>query len=90
MKRRPNKDKVFDHVYGVLTDLGYKISGEIGLFKQSLYEEFVYYIDGRRYKEDYLEEFTELVLETLLDDSPAQVTDKVTVPEAAGEDFTVY
>lgn len=85
MKRRPNKDKVFDHVYTVLEDLGYKISGEIGLFKDSLYEEFVNYIDDRRYNEEYLHEFTDLVLDTLLDESPSQVTDKITVPRAVGK-----
>jgi len=75
VKKRPNKEQLFLYVIEELKKLDIVINGNISGFKDELYEEFVYFMAGKRFSQVRMDEFIDALLDALLDDNPQHVED---------------
>jgi len=83
--KKPTSQEVFDIFLLALQDEDVKLAGDIGGFKDALYQGFKEYTYRKRYTEEMLWEYIELALDSLVgDDQPMQQTDYIKGQQAAG------
>lgn len=83
--KKPTAQEVFDIFLLALQDEDIKLAGDIGGFKDALYQGFKDFTYRKRYTEEMLWEYIELALDSLVgDDQPMQQTDYIKGQQAAG------
>ena len=83
--KKPTSQEVFDIFLLALQDEDIKLAGDIGGFKDALYQGFKDFTYRKKYNEEMLWEYIEYALDSLMDtDSPMQQTDYLTGQSAAG------
>jgi len=83
--KKPTSQEVFDIFLLALQDEDIKLAGDIGGFKDALYQGFKDFTYRKKYTEEMLWEYIEYALDSLMDtDSPMQQTDYLTGQSAAG------
>lgn len=83
--KKPTSQEVFDIFLLALQDEDVKLAGDIGGFKDALYQGFKEFTYRKKYSEEMLWEYIELALDSLVgDDQPMQQTDYLKGQQAAG------
>ena len=83
--KKPTAQEVFDIFLLALQDEDIKLAGDIGGFKDALYQGFKEFTYRKKYSEEMLWEYIELALDSLVgDDQPMQQTDYLKGQQAAG------
>lgn len=83
--KKPTAQEVFDIFLLALQDENIKIAGDIGGFKDALYQGFKDFTYRKKYNEEMLWEYIELALDSIVeDDQPMQQTDYLKGQQAAG------
>ena len=83
--KKPTAQEVFDIFLLALQDENIKIAGDIGGFKDALYQGFKDFTYRKKYNEEMLWEYIELALDSIVeDDEPMQQTDYLKGQQAAG------
>lgn len=84
--KKPTAQEVFDIFLLALQDENIKIAGDIGGFKEVLYQGFKDFVYRKKYEEEMLWEYIELALDSLIEtDQPMQQTDYMHGQNSAGK-----
>ena len=84
--KKPTSQEVFDIFLLALQDEDVKLAGDIGGFKDALYQGFKEFTYRKKYSEEMLWEYIEYALDSLLEnEEPMQQTDYLGGQQAAGE-----
>lgn len=83
--KKPTSQEVFDIFLLALQDEDVKLAGDIGGFKDALYQGFKEFTYRKKYSEEMLWEYIEYALDSLLEnEEPMQQTDYLKGQQAAG------
>lgn len=83
--KKPTSEEVFEFFLLALQDEEVKLAGDIGGFKDALYQGFKDYTYRKKYTEEMLFDYIDYALESILgDDQPMQQTDYTLGQNVAG------
>ena len=83
--KKPTSEEVFELFLLALQDEEVKLAGDIGGFKDALYQGFKDYTYRKKYTEEMLFDYIDYALESILgDDQPMQQTDYTLGQNVAG------
>ena len=83
--KKPTSEEVFEFFLLALQDEEVKIAGDIGGFKDALYQGFKDFTYRKKYTEEMLFDYIDYALESILeDDQPMQQTDYMHAQNVAG------
>ena len=83
--KKPTSEEVFEFFLLALQDEEVKLAGDIGGFKDALYQGFKDYTYRKKYTEEMLFDYIDYALESILgDDQPMQQTDYTMGQNVAG------
>jgi hypothetical protein len=83
--KKPTSEEVFEIFLLALQDEEVKIAGDIGGFKDALYQGFKDFTYRKKYTEEMLFDYIDYALESILgDDQPMQQTDYTMGQSVAG------
>lgn len=83
--KKPTSEEVFELFLLALQDEEVKLAGDIGGFKDALYQGFKDYTYRKKYTEEMLFDYIDYALESILgDDQPMQQTDYTMGQNVAG------